>query len=180
MTASKPRVSAPGLTIRNLQLVDAEVISSVFSKIGWNKPVTQYEKYFRRQESGDVVIFVAEVDSAFAGYLAVVWNPRYSLFSEKGIPEISDLNVLPEFRRRGIASALMDSAEAKIGERGDVAGIGVGMTPDYGDAQKMYVSRGYVPDGRGLTHNGEPVRHRQPIVADDSLVLWLTKDLKPG
>jgi len=178
MTASKLRDSAPELTIRNLQLEDAEVISSAFSEIGWSKPVTQYEKYFRNQESRTQVIFVAELDSVFAGYLTVVWNSGYSLFSEKGIPEISDLNMLPQFRRRGIASALMDSAESKVAERGDVAGIGVGMTPDYGAAQQMYVLRGYVSDGRGLTQNGDPVRYRQPIVVDDSTVLWFTKDLK--
>jgi hypothetical protein len=72
----------------------------------------------------------------------------------------------------------MDSAESKVAERGDVAGIGVGMTPDYGAAQQMYVLRGYVSDGRGLTQNGDPVRYRQPIVVDDSTVLWFTKDLK--
>ena len=180
MTASRPRISVPGLTIRNLHIEDAEVISAAFAELGWDKPVTQYEKYVRNQESGTHVIFVAEVDSVLAGYVTVVWTPAYSSFAEKGVPEISDLNVLPKFRRRGIASALMDSAESKIAERGDVAGIGVGMTPDYGAAQKMYALRGYVPDGRGLTHNGEPVRYRQPIVVDDSLVLWFTKVLKPG
>jgi ribosomal protein S18 acetylase RimI-like enzyme len=178
MSDSPSRGSVPGFTIRNLRTGDAEVISAAFSTIGWNKPQSQYEKYLHRQESGDIVVFVAEVDSAFAGYLVVVWKPAYSPFADKGIPEISDLNVLPEFRRRGIASALMDSAEAKIFERGDMAGIGVGMTPDYGAAQKMYPLRGYVPDGRGLTHNGEPIRYKQPIVADDSLVLWFTKDLR--
>jgi ribosomal protein S18 acetylase RimI-like enzyme len=141
--------------------------------------VTQYEKYFRNQESGTHVIFVAEVDSVFAGYVTVVWHPGYDSFAGKGIPEISDLNVLPESRRRGIASALMDSAEAKISERGDTAGIGVGMTPDYGAAQKMYVLRGYVPDGRGVTQNFDPVSYRQPIVVDHETVLWFTKDLKP-
>ena len=52
------------------------------------------------------------------------------------------------------------------------------MTPDYGAAQKMYVLRGYVPDGRGLTQNFDPVRYKQPIVVDGSTVLWFTKDLK--
>jgi len=179
MTASKPRGSVPELTIRNLRIGDAEVISSAFAELGWDKPVTQYEKYFRNQESGTHVIFVAEVESVFAGYVTVVWHSGYNSFAEKGIPEISDLNVLPEFRRRGIASALMDSAETVISERSGTAGIGVGMTPDYGAAQKMYPLRGYVPDGRGLTQKGEPVRHNQPIVVGDATVLWFIKDLKP-
>ena len=100
MTASKPRGSVPEPTIENLRIGDAEVISSAFAELGWDKLVTLFEKYFRNQESGTHVIFVAEVDLVFVGYVAVVWNPGYSSFADKGIPEISDLNVLPAFRRR--------------------------------------------------------------------------------
>ena len=123
---------------------------------------------------------MAELDGALAGYVTVEWESKYQPFSTGGIPEIVDLNVLPRLRRKGIGTALLSAVEAKIGKRSDVAGIGVGMTPDYGPAQRLYPKRGYVPDGRGLTQNRQAVKFRQPIVVDDSTVLWFTKDLKQG
>ena len=71
----------------------------------------------------------------------------------------------------------MDEAERKVSERSGVAGIGVGMSPDYGAAQRLYVRRGYVPDGRGLTSKGSPVKPGDEITVDDALVLYLTKTL---
>ncbi len=65
------------------------------------------------------------------------------------IPEIQDLNVLPPFRRKGIATMLLDRAEAEVACRSDVVGIGVGLHPGYNDAQRLYVKRGYIPDGLG-------------------------------
>ena len=44
----------------------------------------------------------------------------------------------------------MDAAEALASEASDVVCIGVGMYPGYGAAQRLYVKRGYVPDGSGL------------------------------
>jgi hypothetical protein len=69
----------------------------------------------------------------------------------------------------------LDEAERKVSERSGVAGIGVGMSPDYGAAQRLYVRRGYVPDGNGLT--GRPVRPGAEITVNDGLVLYLTKAL---
>ena len=96
-------------------------------------------------------------------------------FLPAGIPEIQDFNVLPRFRQQGIGTSLMDEAGRKVSERSDVAGIGVGMSPDYGAAQRLYVLRGCVPDGKGLTSNGSPVRPADEITVNDGLVLYLTK-----
>jgi hypothetical protein len=41
----------------------------------------------------------------------------------------------------------------------------------------MYVRRGYIPDGRGITYKWEPVTGGQQVRADDDLVLWLVKRL---
>jgi len=166
-----------GLQIRKMIGKDAPLISAAFSALGWHKPVSQYERYFAEQEFSKRVVLVAFVDSDLAAYGNIVWESRYASFKDQRIPEITDLNVLPHFRRRGIATALMDRFEAMIFERCDTAGIGVGLYPDYGAAQKLYVRRGYVPDGRGITFQEERVRPGQQVVADDDLVLWFTKKL---
>jgi len=52
------------------------------------------------------------------------------------------------------------------------------MDADYGAAQRLYVLRGYIPDGRGLHHKDRQVRYGETITVDDSLALYLTKNLK--
>ncbi|WP_275693088.1 hypothetical protein [Devosia lacusdianchii] len=36
---------------------------------------------------------------------------------------------------------------------------------------------GYLPDGRGITYNGNPVTPGGSVSVDDDLVLWLVKPL---
>lgn len=172
-------------TIRLLQQPDIAPIAAAFAELGWHKPASQYEKYLSEQEAGDRVMLVAfaaevqnlEILESFAGYITIVWRPDYPVFRESNTPEIVDFNVLPKFRRHGIGSQLMDEAERRIAAVSPVAGIGVGMTADYGSAQRMYVKRGYIPDGRGLFSRGQPVQYGQTITVDDDLVLYFTKSL---
>jgi GNAT superfamily N-acetyltransferase len=118
---------------------------------------------------------VAAVDGQFAGYVTVNWTPTYSGFAEQKIPEIQDLNVLPEFRRQGIGTQLLDRAEEEVALRSSIVGIGVGLHPGYNAAQRLYVKRGYIPDGRGVTYRNCPVEEGMQVVFDDDLVLHLTK-----
>ena len=165
------------LVIRELEAADVQPIAANATAIGWNKPASQYERYLAEQRRGERLVLVAFLDDAFAGYLTIAWQSGYAPFREAGIPEIMDFNVLPERRRRGIGSRLMDEAEHRIAERSRVVGIGVGMDPDYGAAQRLYVKRGYVPDGRGLTSNGRHVRWGETVTVNDGLNLHFTKDL---
>jgi hypothetical protein len=59
-------------------------------------------------------------------------------------------------------------------------GLGVGLYTDYGAAQRLYVRRGYVPDGRGLSSNNRPVKPGTYIRVDDSLVLMMTRKVTVG
>jgi len=52
------------------------------------------------------------------------------------------------------------------------------MYPDYGNAQRLYVLRGYVPDGRGLTYDCWILEPMESTVNDDDLVLFFTKRLE--
>ena len=72
--------------------------------------------------------------------------------AEDHIPEIADLNVMPNARRRGAASALMDAAEHHASSTSREVCVGVGLYNDYGPAQRLYTRRGYVLDGTGAWH----------------------------
>ena len=163
--------------IRNLNEDDPATISDAFRNIGWGKPVAQYQRYLGEQKTGSRVCLVAIADGQFAGYVTVNWAPTYPGFATRKIPEIQDLNVLPGFRRRGIGTRLLDRAEEEIAQRCGMAGIGVGLHPGYNQAQRLYVKRGYIPDGRGVTYRDRYVEEGTQVVLDDDLVLHFTKSL---
>jgi ribosomal protein S18 acetylase RimI-like enzyme len=166
------------IEIRQLRETDIAEIAEAFALIGWNKPASQYRRYLNEQEAGKREVWLACENGVFRGYLTIVWKPNYPPFREAGIPEIQDFNVLPVCQRRGIGSRLMDKAEERIAERCPVVGIGVGMTADYGPAQILYVRRGYLPDGRGISYDEVFPTYGEPVTVDDSLVLHLTKRLR--
>lgn len=168
-----------GFQIRPLNDSDPQVMASAFSSIGWVKPVTQFQRYLAEQLAGSRLCLVAAVNGHFAGYVTANWAPTYPGFADIKIPEIQDLDVLPPFRRRGIAAKLLDRAEAEVACRSDVVGIGVGLHPGYNDAQKLYGKRGYIPDGLGITYRDRYLREGEYVVLDDDLVLHLTRRVRP-
>lgn len=111
------------------------------------------------------------------GYVTLRWRSDYAPFSFFTTPEIVDLNVLPAFRKRSIGAALMDAAETKARQRTAIVGVDVGLSEAYGAAQRLYVRRGYVPDGQDLIWRLEPVKPESTYPIDDDLVLWMTKTL---
>jgi len=168
---------ASDLEIRLLRADDIPSIAAAFAALGWDKPASQYEAYLEEQQRGVREALVALQGGAFVGYVTIVWVADYAPFHDAAIPEISDFNVLPPVRRQGIGSRLMDEAERRIHERSHIAGIGVGLFADYGAAQRLYVRRGYVPDGRGIVAHHRRVTWGDTVVVDDDLVLYLTKAL---
>jgi GNAT superfamily N-acetyltransferase len=169
---------AESVEIRALNDGDPETMSAAFKGIGAGKPVAQYRRYLAEQLAGTRACLVATLDRQFAGYVTVNWAPTYCAFVEQQIPEIQDLNVLPGFRRKGLATRLLDRAEEEISRRSGIAGIGVGLHPGYNQAQRLYAKRGYIPDGRGVTYRDRYVEEGAPVVLDDDLVLHLTKRLE--
>ena len=71
----------------------------------------------------------------------------------------------------------MDAAKSLVGEKTMAVGIGVGLTPDYGAAQRLYVKRDYIPDGFGISQNGIFPKFGDKITVDDDLNLYFIKDL---
>ena len=165
------------LDIRLLEEGDPPSITVAFQRMGWNKPEGQYRRYLCEQVAGTRTCFVATLDGQFVGYVTVNWRPTYAGFADLNIPEIQDLNVLAIFRRKGVASRLLDRAEAEAGRHSAVVGIGVGLHPGYNAAQQLYVRRGYIPDGRGITYRDHFVDEGAQVRLDDDLVMHFTKQL---
>jgi ribosomal protein S18 acetylase RimI-like enzyme len=176
--AGKKTKLVMSITIKLLEARDIQNLADVFLNTVWKTPESFFKTLLDEQEISKRVVLVAYAGNELAGYVTIKWQSEYPLFAEKSIPEINDLRVLPEFRRRGVATALVDEAERRIFKRSPVAGIGVGLYPDYGPAQRMYVLRGYVPDGLGISYKNQPVRPGSDVCVDDELILYFTKEYK--
>jgi GNAT superfamily N-acetyltransferase len=165
--------------IRHLCREDCSVISAAFAAQNWNKPVEQFERYLNEFPTGKRDTLLAEIDGEFAGYVTIDWKPEYAFFKERSIPEIADLNVLVKFQKRGIGSRLLDEAEMLIlSQTYEIAGIRVGLTADYGSAHRLYVKRGYIPDGCGISQLGQFLQYGDDLKLDDHLTIGFTKSLK--
>jgi len=165
------------LELRQLLPSDVVDISAAFALLRWNKPASQYERYLDEAAQGVLTTIIARLDGLFVGYVTIKWESDYPPFRDAAVPEVRDLNVLPDFRHRRIGSRLMDEAEKLVMVRSRIAGIGVGFDPDYGAAQRLYVLRGYVPDANGGISHGTRVKWGDSVTVDDDLVLYLTKTL---
>ncbi|MBB3109753.1 GNAT superfamily N-acetyltransferase [Paenibacillus phyllosphaerae] len=150
----------------------------VFNKHGINRHIEYYAQCLEENRSGIRTTIFAEVDREIAGCVHLLQHSSYPHFAEQAIPEINDLNVLPAYRRNGVASALLDHMEQLAYQNGDVIGLGVGLYEDYGAAQRLYCKRGYVPDGKGVYYRNEKVAPGASVAVDDELILYFTKTLK--
>lgn len=139
------------------------------------KPLEYVAHCWTGNVKGERATFVALLDGAFAGWGHLVYKPYYDDFRMKGIPEIQNFDVIPPFRKRGLGTLLLDTIEEFAFLSHDVIGIGFGLYADYGTAQRMYVKRGYIPDGRGVMAGNAPVVPGSMVRIDDDLAIYLTK-----
>lgn len=154
---------------------DAHYFANYFKKLGWHKPLSQFEAYIVEAEQGVRTNLVAQVDGAPVGYVTILWESDHPYFQERHIPEIKDLNVFPAERGQGFGKALLQAAEKCVFERSKIVGLGVGLTRDYAVAQILYVQQGYIPNGEGATSYHAPIQYGESCQIDDDLVLWMVK-----
>lgn len=163
------------ITFQFLSEKNLDTIVDAFKKANWIKGRSIFETYLKEQSNHVRVVWLAFLNQEFAGYITLKWQSKYMPFAKEDIPEIMDLNVLPDFRGRGIASQLLNIAEQEAFTKCKTVGIGVGLYKDYGIAQKLYIRSGYLPDGNGLTYGYQSVTPGSKVIVDDDLVLWFRK-----
>jgi GNAT superfamily N-acetyltransferase len=164
------------VSITMLEAKDIPELADAFIRTVWKTKASYFQKLLAEQNENKLVFLVAHYSGKIAGFLYIRWYSEYPPFAEKNIPEIKDLRVLPEYRRKGIATDLMDEAEKRAFESSPVVGLGVGLYADYGPAQQMYIRRGYVLDGRGMMYDNKPVTPGTNVFVDDELSIYLTKE----
>ena len=164
--------------IRNMLPSDAQIFTDAEIAQGWHASVDKYEEHLREQAAGHCVSLVAEYHGAPAGYVHVYYPGTEGPFAGQGLPVIVDFGVLQKYQRRGIGGKLMDTAEKIAAGYADTVYLSVGLHNGYGSAQRMYVKRGYIPDGSGVWYNGKPCTPYDTIYTnDDDLVLYMCKKL---
>lgn len=163
------------ITIRSMNKTDIDFFPAVFSEQGWDKPRELFVSYYERQQKREIQVFVAETDGTPAGYVLLLPQDAHGPFAGRAIPVISDFNVLEKYQRAGIGSRLLDAAEAAAAKTSDEVCLGGGLHSGYGPAQRLYVKRGFIPDGSGVWYQDRLLAPYMSCVNDDDLVLYLSK-----
>ena len=163
-------------SIRKMQESDIQELSRGFISQGWPSREEILTRYFKEQESGEREVLVAEVEGALAGYITILSCAKQGPFAEI-YPELSDFNVFEPFQNQGIGNLLLEESEKRVRLISDKVTLGVGLHSGYGPAQRLYIKRGYIPDGTGVWYqNHQPAMN---AVCEDigDLVLYLSKNL---
>jgi len=165
------------IKIRDMENSDPRIITEAEIAQGWHQTEEKYLQRLRDVESGRAIALVAEYCNDVAGYINLYLNAEDGPFGGQGLPEIVDFGVLEKYRCRGIGSALMDIAECIAKRFSDSVYLAVGLHQGYGSAQRMYVKRGYIPDGTGVWFQGAVCPPYGRCMNDDDLVLYMRKEL---
>lgn len=137
-----------------------------------------FKKYLKEHSEKNRYVLLACSDEKIVGYVTLKYVSDYENFARNNIPEIVDFNVVPRFRKRGIGRKLLKRIESVAKKSGYAQiGIGVGLSEDYGAAQRLYVKMNYIPDATGLHYDAKPVQKGTTVRVDDSLAVYLIKNL---
>lgn len=163
------------LSIRAATTGDIQALYTIAAKMKAAHEKDYFERCF---SEGRRVLALAETGGEAVGYAIVNYTPTYPPFRRLNIPEIQDLNVVPDARRNGTGEKLVAWCEALLKSEGHGdAAISVGLDASYGAAQRLYVRMGYVPDGAGIAYDDVPVTKGELRPVDGLLTLKLVKSL---
>ena len=166
------------ILIRRMQNTDPEILAEKEIEQGWNSSPKKFKMRLKDMIEEKCISFVAEYEGNIAGYINLYIDCECGAFGGMGYPEIVDFCVLEKYRQNGVGSKLMDIAEETALNYSDTVYLGVGLHSGYGSAQKMYVKRGYIPDGSGVWYGDKLCEPYAECVNDDDLNLYFAKKLK--
>ena len=168
-----------GLETFKIEILDnkaADRALAFYASTGYPYRESDRIKLIECMENGDWSMVLATDKGHDIGGYYLNWAPKYSLYRRMKLPELQDLRVLQDHRRKGVATALIAKAEDMARQSGaNGLGISVGLYADYGAAQRLYVRLGFMPDGMGITYDRETVQPGEKRPVDDDLALMMLK-----
>lgn len=166
------------LTIRNCEIGDIPALNQFVKNAAHPIENQYFETAFQEQIDKKRIILLAFAEGVLSGYVHLNFHPLYAPFARLNIPEIQDLLVSPDYRRQGIGEHLILACEKTALEYGaESIGIGVGVTSDFGSAQRLYIRMGYMPDGAGVVFDRQKVQSGDIRPIDDRLCMMVVKSI---
>ncbi len=141
------------------------------------KNIAYLKRQLENQEKQECTAFLALYDGGVAGYVFLYYRCRWGGLAGSDIPGVVDLIVFEKYRRKKIATVLMDAAEGIAKRYCDKVYLDVCLNSDYGPAQRFYIKRGYIPDGKGVYYEEKVCETNAVCKNDDELSLCLIKEL---
>lgn len=169
------------------QLTDIDIRTMDYNDISKICRVTNDEseetvQYFRNQlvnqEKQECIALLALYEGEIAGYVFLYYKCKWCGLGNCNIPGVVDLFVLEKFRKRGIATSLMDVVEGEAKKYSNKVYLDVCLNSEYGPAQRLYIKRGYIPDGKGVYYEERVCETNADCKNDDELTLCLVKELR--
>lgn len=149
MPASRPDSVMSDVVIRPLSPEEVDAVGSVLG--------------LARLHQGDGFYLVAWHGSDPLGHLHLALTDP---------PELQDVSVRPEYRRRGVATALTTAAEQEAAARGFTS-LRLAVSVDNRAAQALYRGLGFRDTGLPPTHVAGTILIRTgPIDVNDTLMTW--------
>jgi len=164
------------LIIRSMKKSDISKIIYALNDQGWISHQAKFESYYEQQKQGLKFVFIAEKNSEVLGYVTLDAKASYGPFKNHNVPMIIDLNVFKIYQQKGVGSCLMDACERVAFSLSNQVCLGVGLHHGYGNAQRLYIKRGYVPDGTGVWYHDHIATPYQIVENNDDLNLFLVKN----
>ncbi len=139
--------------------------------------IVYFRNQLENQKKQECSALLALYNGEIAGYVFLYYKCRWGGLAHCDLPCVIDLIVFEKYRKNGIATILMDIAE-KIAKRySDKVYLDVCLNSEYGPAQRFYIKRGYVPDGKGVYYEEKVCETNAICKNDDELTLCLVKEL---
>ena len=139
--------------------------------------ITYLKRQLENQEKQECMALLALYTGSVAGYVFLYYQCRWGGLAGRGIPGVADLIVFEKYRQKKIATVLMDVAEAAAKQYNDKIYLDVCLNSSYGPAQRFYIKRGYIPDGKGVYYKEKVCETDAVCRNDDELTLCLVKQL---